>query len=254
MTVPGDYAVLAPIYDDIGMSEFARRMTPMVMDYALHTDWLGRRIYVLGCGTGTSVEYLSQYSYAITGIDNSSDMLDIARRKLSDTGANVKWQQQDIRELNGQTALADLVLALNVMNELNSLRDLETVFTGVHHLLDSEKLFVFDLHTVQGLTEDGLSGDSIIHDDPNRLTVFASNDYDYERQMSTCRYIIFKREDEHWARSEAQRILRTFPVQAVASLLQRCGFTVNRILQLNFDTYEPGISTASRVVFIAQKP
>jgi hypothetical protein len=25
-------------------------------------------------------------------------------------------------------------------------------------------------------------------------------------------------------------------------------------LQLNFDTYEPGISTAARVVFVAQKP
>ena len=42
--MPGDYAVLAPVYDTIGMAEYAKRITPRLMDYAQHIDWLGSYI------------------------------------------------------------------------------------------------------------------------------------------------------------------------------------------------------------------
>lgn len=252
--MPGDYAVLAPIYDDIGMAEFVRRITPRLIDYAQHIDWLGRRIAVLGCGTGGGIEYLSQYPYTLIGVDNSPEMLEAARRKINDPGLSLKWQQADIRELGGQIGQVDLALALNVMNELNSLRDLETVFGNVQTSLEPGKLFLFDMLTVQGLTQDGESGDHLLHNNPQNLTVFNTNDYDYERQMQTAQYFIFRRSVDGWIRSEAKRILRAFPVQAVASLLQRSGFTLRTILNMNLETYDPGSSRAPRVIFVAEKP
>ena len=233
--MPGDYAVLAPVYDITGMSDYVRRMTPHLMDYAQHTDWLGRRILVLGCGTGASIEYLSNYPYAITGIDNSPEMLAIARQKLADPGLNIKWQQQDIREIGAQITAVDLVLALNVFNEMNNLRDLETAFTGVQKALDTGKLFLFDMMTVQGLTEDGLSGNKMLYDDPQALTVFTLKDFDYERQMETIQYLIFRQQGNLWQRSEAKRVLRAFPTQAIASLLQRSGFNMRAILNADLD-------------------
>jgi SAM-dependent methyltransferase len=250
--VPGDYAVLAPIYDQIGMGEFAQRYIPRLIDYAQHIDWLGRRIMVLGCGTGASIEYLSQYPYNLIGIDNSPEMLDNARQKLNNPELNIKWQQQDIRELGTNPPNADMVLALNVMNELNSLRDLEAVFGGVQRVLEAGKLFLFDMYTVQGLTEDG-SSDGMIYNDPKLLTVFGSNEYDYERQMHTRHFIIFQQGGDLWARAEAKRILRAFPIQAVGSLLQRSGFAIKTILNTNLDIYEPGVSRAPRVIFVAER-
>lgn len=251
--MPGDYAVLAPIYDVTGMADYARRITPHLMDYAQHIDWLGRRILVLGCGTGASIEYLSNYPYAITGVDNSPEMLALARGRLSDPGLNIKWKQQDIRELGGQLTAADLVLALNVFNEVNSLRDLETAFNGVQKSLESGKLFLFDMATVQGLTEDGLTGHRLLYNDPQNLTVFTINDYDYERQMQTIQYLIFRQKGQLWERSEAKRILRAFPTQAIASLLQRSGFNMRAILNGDLEPYEPNSSRATRVVFVAEK-
>jgi SAM-dependent methyltransferase len=251
--VPGDYAVLAPIYDISGMSDYARRMTPHLMDYAQQIDWLGRRILVLGCGTGASIEYLSNYPYAITGIDNSPEMLNLAREKLNDPGLSIKWQQQDIRELEAQVTTVDLVLALNVFNEMNSLRDLETAFGGVNRALDKGKLFLFDMMTVQGLTEDGLAGNQLLHNDPQNLSVFTINDYDYERQMQSIQYLVFRQQGVLWERTEAKRILRAFPTQAVASLLQRAGFNMRAILTADLEVYEPSVSRAKRVVFVAEK-
>ncbi len=251
--MPGDYAVLAPVYDVIGMSDYAQRITPHLLDYAQHIDWLGRRIIVLGCGTGVSIEYLSNYPFAITGIDSSPEMLAIARERLSDPGLNIKWQQQDIRELGNQLTAADLVLALNVFNEVNSLRDLETAFIGVQKSLEAGKLFLFDMATVQGLTEAGLAGNKLLYNDPQNLTVFTVNDYDYERQMQTIQYLIFQQKGQLWERSEAKRILRAFPTQAVASLLQRSGFNMRAILNGDLEPYEPNTSRATRVVFVAEK-
>jgi SAM-dependent methyltransferase len=251
--VPGDYAVLAPVYDEIGMAAFAKNVTPALIDYAQRIDWLGRRIVVLGCGTGASIEYLSQYPYTLMGVDIAPEMLAIARKKIEASGSSVKLFQQDIRELGANIGSGDMLLALNVMNELNSLRDLESVFTGAARILEKGKLFIFDMLTVQGLTETGVTGDNLIHNNPGRLTVVSSNDFDYERQMHTVQYLIFQREGDSWRRSEAKRILRAFPVQAVGSLLQRSGFNAGRILNANLEPYEPGISRAGRVVFVAEK-
>jgi SAM-dependent methyltransferase len=251
--VPGDYAVLAPVYDEIGLSAFAQRFTPILIDYAQRIDWLGRRVVVLGCGTGGSIEYLSHYPYSIIGIDSAPEMLEIARQKMQQAGVSVRWFQQDIRELGPNIGSAEMVLGLNVMNELNSLRDLETVFSGVSRVLDQGKLFIFDMVTVQGLTEDGHKGDTFVHNDVRKLTVFATNDYDYERQMHTSQYTIFRREGDLWRRSEARRILRAFPIQAVASLLQRTGFNISRILNTNLEVFDPASSRAARVIFVAEK-
>ncbi len=251
--MPGDYATLAPIYDTVGMADYATAITPKLMDYAQRMDWLGRRIVVLGCGTGGSIEYLSQYPYTITGVDNSAEMLEVARRKMNIPGLSIKWLQLDMRDTGTQIMAADMILALNVMNELNSLRDLETVFATAYRILESGKLFIFDLMTIQGLSAAGSTSEQLLHDDGQNVTVFSAKDYDYERQMQTVNYVIFRQQNGNWNRSEARRVLRTFPVQAVASLLQRNKFNIRTIMNNRLETYEPGVSRADRVIFFAEK-
>lgn len=251
--MPGDYAVLAPIYDEVGMSDYTQRLTPRLIDYAQNIDWLGRRIAVLGCGTGTSIQYLAQYPYNITGVDNSPEMLEIARQKLGSPGISLRWLQLDIRDPGTQVGTVDLVLALNIMNELNSLRELETVFGGVQKMLDTGKLFIFDMITIQGLTEEGLAGNRLVYNNSQNLTVFTIGEYDYERQMHTSQYLIFRKGKSDWERTEARRILRAFPVQAVASLLQRSSFSLRAILNTNLEVYDPATSRAPRVLFVAEK-
>ncbi len=251
--MPADYAILAPIYNEIGMARFAEVMTPRLIEYAQQRDWLGRRILDLGCGTGGSFQWLSRYGYMMTGVDSSPQMLDVARQSLDQPGLSLKWHQRDIREMDESVGTVDMGLALEVMNEMDTLRDLEAVFKGVHRVLGSNKLFIFDMYTIEGLTQAGLSSDNMIHDDKAKLTVFARNEYDYERQMQTRQYTVFQRDGDVWQRRETTRILRAFPLQAVATLLQRSGYSIMSVLNLNFETFEPGVSRAPRVIFIAEK-
>ncbi len=250
--MPGDYAVLASVYDDLNMGDSSRQLVARLIDYIQRNDWLGRFVVVLGCGTGASLEYLSQFRYTITGVDQSTEMLDIARRKLEHS--SVKWVLSDIRELGNQVATADLMLALNVINDLNSLRDIEMVFASVSRILEPGKLFLFDLTTLQGLTEEGSAAPQMLADPAQSVVGFVTHDYDYERQLHTANYTVFRKRINSWERLDAKHLLRSFPVQAVATLVQRSGLTVKAITTANLEPYDPVNSRASRVVFITEKP
>lgn len=250
--MPTDYAVLAPIYAALGMAEFAESITPRLIDYAQRQDWLGRRVLDLGCGTGASLEWLIRRNYVAAGIDESPEMLEICRERLEAQQLQHDVRAGDICQLSADIGMMDLVLALDVINELNSLRDLERLFLGVHNVLASEKLFIFDLHTIQGLCQLGLTDDQIVYNQAD-LTIIASGSYDFERQLHERHYLVFRRSGDGWQRSEGIRLLRGYPVQAVTSLLQRCGFRVMKVVTTGFGDFEPGISRADRVFVLAQK-
>jgi SAM-dependent methyltransferase len=249
--MPGDYTILAPIYNQIGMGDFATTVVPHVIEFAQRHDWAGRRMVELGFGTGATAKYLSKIG-PVVGIEESPDMLRVAQEGIAQTGLNVRLVQQDIRHISGIDPM-DIALALNVMNELNNLSDLEAVFKSVRGVLGANKLFIFDMQTVEGLAKASMAGERIVYDNPEQLTVFARSEYDYERQLQTTDYTIFRAVNGAWQRSQAKIVLRAFAVQAVAALLQRSGFTVNHVLGANLEQYEVGVSRAPRVFFYARK-
>src|SRR5262245_9384468 len=145
--MPSDYAILANIYDTLGMSASATNATPRLLDFAQRSEWMGRRILDLGSGTGAALEWLGKHGYITTGIDSSPEMINVARTRLSAANVEAGLRQQDIRRMELADEY-DMILALNVLNELDSLRDLEAVFKGAHQALASERMFIFNLTTL----------------------------------------------------------------------------------------------------------
>ncbi len=251
--MPAEYASLIPIYDQIGMAQFAEKLTPQLINYAQRTGWMGRRILDLGCGTGVSLSWLARSSYIPIGVDYTPQMLDRSRERLQTASLDATFLERDIRELGRDFGTIDLALGLDILNEFTNLRDLEIIFKNVFNVLGQEKLFIFDMYTIQGLTERARGGDSIMINDAN-LSLFSRSQYDYERQVEELHYTCFQQHNAVWQRSQALRTLRAYPAQAVTSLLQRSGFQDMQVLNLSFEPFEPGLSSASRVIFIAKKP
>ena len=52
----------------------------------------------LGCGTGSMTELLAKQGYDMIGVDLSDSMLDIAMEKRAQSGHNILYLQQDMRE------------------------------------------------------------------------------------------------------------------------------------------------------------
>ena len=247
-----DYEQLAPIYDALGMADFAASVTPPLLDYAQSHDWVGRRAVDLGCGTGASVQWLANRGYNITGIDASPSMLRQAQQSISSSGSGIGFQlyEGDIRSLSNLHDI-DLALALDVVNELNSLRDLEATIVSVARILVPGKLFIFDLHTIEGLARlDNTT--SIIHDDLD-LTALVTHRFDYDRQVDTAEYITFQRSGSAWQRLHAIRTMRGFPIQVVTALLQRAGFGIMAMLNDRLETVDPATQREPRVIIFARR-
>jgi len=247
-----NYDVLAPIYDQTGMNSFGANMTQRALDFAQRNGWMGRRILDLGCGTGASLQYLSKHGYILTAVDQSAAMLDIAKTRIDTSRHQIRWLEQDIRTLTDIQDI-DLVIAFNVLNELDGLQELDQCFKSVQSALKSGQMFIFDMYTLQGLIERSQDADGIFFDNEKDLFIIQRDTFDYEKLMQQRDYIIFRQQGESWQREETSRILRSYSVKAIATQLTRSGMNILHVLKLDFKPYGPETKNVNRVLFIAQK-
>jgi 2-polyprenyl-3-methyl-5-hydroxy-6-metoxy-1,4-benzoquinol methylase len=245
------YQVLASVHDELGMGDYGERMTPQIFTLAQQNGWFGRQVMDLGCGTGASLTYLARHGYISTGVDYTPAMIELAQSTVDENQASLTWVEQDIRQLH-DVDQQDLVLSLETLCELKSLRELETVFKVVYQYLRADKWFIFNLHTIEGLIQRHNAGDMLIHDAPD-LMIVARNSHSYEKQIQRRTYTIFRQgTDDHWSRQRATRVLRAYPIQGVTTLIKRCGFEVLHVYNDDLALYKPDEST-NRVLIIAQK-
>lgn len=256
--MPGDYATLAPIYDRIGMSDYADVMPQRLLRFAQQNEWMGRRIIDLGCGTGASTIWFATNRYNVTGLDNSPEMVALANQNLQEKGlGNARVVAGDIRDLQIDEAY-DMALALDVFNELDGgVKELEVAFQSIHRVLPVGRWLIFDLHTTGGLAQDGMAGDKIIHD-ADDLMVFSKTGFDFERQTHTQLYTIFSQQAGNaWQRRQARRTLKAYPVSAVTTLLRRTNYELLRVMNTQLTpydvTYDLNSSPASRVIFAVRR-
>ncbi|MBN1562484.1 MAG: class I SAM-dependent methyltransferase, partial [Anaerolineae bacterium] len=136
------YSVLSAVYDRAGFADFARNMIPRYLNYAFSIDWAGRTVLDLGCGTGFTSLWLADQGYRVAAVDNNPNMIKIARNRTRGPALEVpEYAESDIRQLESPIGPADLVLAVgSVLNAIQSLRELETVFNNVNKALQPGKL------------------------------------------------------------------------------------------------------------------
>lgn len=101
----------------------------------------------LGCGTGRHDLLLAEAGYAVTGVDQSAEMLAVAQAHVADPLAvetTPIFHQGDIRTIRLHRRFEAVVSLFHVMNYLTENDDLRAAFaTAKAHLVDGG-LFVFD--------------------------------------------------------------------------------------------------------------
>jgi SAM-dependent methyltransferase len=99
----------------------------------------------LACGTGRMTRELARRGYDMTGVDNSVEMLDIARNSSAEY--DILWLCQDMSEFELYGTVDVTVSCLDSINHITDTKKLKKCFELVHNYLIPDGLFIFDLNT-----------------------------------------------------------------------------------------------------------
>ena len=101
----------------------------------------------LGCGTGAMTERMAAFGYDMIGADNSEEMLEIAMEKRLESGHDILYLLQDMREFELYGTVRAIYSVCDSVNYITEETDLEEVFRLVNNYLDPGGMFVFDFNT-----------------------------------------------------------------------------------------------------------
>ena len=143
------YKTLAQYYDDI----FSRRQQHLkVVDEVIRLSSVEvKSVLELACGTWYVLEHLAD-RYEVQWIDNSIEMLDVARDKLP----HIPLHKQDIVNFSLKD-MFDCIISINdSVNHILSPNDLQKVFQNAFNHLKDDGIFYFDMITEKCLDFDCL--------------------------------------------------------------------------------------------------
>lgn len=242
---------LPAIYDQVGMASYSVSAAEKYLRYLQQGGWIGRHVLEFGCGTGVAAEYLCKMRLSVTALDSSEEMMAHTRGLLDATGFSISLKLDDMRVFSTDREF-DLVLSINTLSYIESVRHLTTVFQRANAALKTGKLFMFDLWTIRGLAIEHGNQNHILHDD-NDIFLSVANQFSYDSYRLKQTYTFFHRVDEQWQRGTETHILRGYPASAVNSMLTRNGFEVRSWINVDMEDIDPDDDPAGRIVIVAEK-
>lgn len=248
------YTRFAEVYDlfmdNIPYPEWCAYLTGLLREYGVR-DGL---VLDLGCGTGTLTALLAGQGYDMIGVDNSEDMLEIAQEKKRESGLDILYLLQDMREFELYGTVRAAVSICDSMNYLLDYADLVETFRLVNNYLDPGGVFIFDLNTLYKYRV--LLADRTIAENREEGSFIWDNYYDEESRINEYELALFlpeKREDgEEWYRKyEEVHIQRAYTLEEIRKALEEAGMVF--LACYDAFTRNPPDKESERIYVIAQE-
>lgn len=218
--VYGSFAAVYDLFmDDVPYREWADYIQSLLTEQGVQAGL----VLDLGCGTGNLTELLAGKGYDMIGVDVSPDMLDIALGKREQSGADILYLLQDMREFELYGTVGAAVSVCDSMNYLLTEEDLLAVFSLVNNYLDPGGVFIFDLNTVYKYRE--LLGDVTIAENRKQASFIWENAWYEDEQINEYDLTIFAAEkgDGLYRKYQETHYQRAYSLETVKKLLEKSG-------------------------------
>lgn len=207
---------------DAGYSGYVLSAAPGLFRI-LRTHGIRRGLVVdVGCGSGRWARELNQAGYEVIGIDQSAEMIRLARRIApGSTFVNASFLQVDLPECDSVTAIGEV---LNYrFDESSNRRSLLRFFRRVYRALKPGGVFVADLagpgrHSGKGPATQCAAG--------RDWAVLSRVTLDEKRRILCRRITSFVRAGALYRRGEEVHYLHLYPPAQIAADLKSSGFAV----------------------------
>lgn len=218
------YTSFARVYDtfmdNVPYKEWADYLGKILKEYGID-DGL---VLDLGCGTGNMTEMLASSGYDMIGVDNAEEMLEIAMEKKVESGHDILYLLQDMREFELYGTVRAVISACDSVNYITDDEDLTEVFRLVNNYLDPEGLFVFDFNTEYKYRE--ILGEQTIAEDREECSFIWDNYYDEDERINEYELTLFVRDEEQpqlYRKYQEEHFQRAYTLERIRHMLTEAG-------------------------------
>lgn len=217
------YTSFASVYDtfmdNIPYEEWAEYLVTILKEYGVE-DGL---VLDLGCGTGNMTELLAKSGYDMIGIDNAEEMLEIAMEKRADSGYDILYLLQDMREFELYGTVKAIVSICDSVNYITEEEDLLEVLRLVNNYLDPQGMFVFDFNTVHKYRD--VLGDQTIAEDREDCSFIWDNYYYEDEQINEYELSLFIKEDgsDLYRKYQETHFQKAYDLKKMKKLIEQSG-------------------------------
>lgn len=214
------YTSFAEVYDtfmdNVPYEEWAEYLAELLQEYDIE-DGL---VLDLGCGTGSLTEILATKGYDMIGADGSAEMLEIAMEKKAQSGHDILYLLQDMREFELYGTVRAVVSVCDCVNYITDEKELEQVFRLVNNYLDPEGIFIFDFNTEYKYKE--ILGEQTIAEDREDCSFIWDNYYYEDENMNEYELTLFIKEQDSnlYRKYQEMHYQKAYTLDAMRELIE----------------------------------
>lgn len=245
-----------------GYSVFARYYDQLTanIDYKGRAEYFGQIIrrfdqtdnnilLDLACGTGSISQEMARQGFDVIGVDLSDEMLGIAIEKKFDSGLNIQYLCQDMRNIDMFGTIGITICALDSINHLSTAEDVRQVFEKVALFAEPKGLFIFDVNTLYK-HRNILANNTFTYETDSVYCVW-ENSLDPKTDEVKMELVFFEKEENGlWSRSSDSFSEKAYSEELIEQLLDECGLEL--VAKYGDDSFEPPKEDSQRIVYVAR--
>ena len=199
ITLMSNYDSIAQFYDSIVADSTGKALWLEQLVQKYHPS--SKSVLELACGTGSILEVLSA-DYHVAGLDNSTEMLDVAHKKLP----NIEFFQANMADFKLEQYFDVVLCIYDSINHLLNFSEWQSMFEKVARHLNLDGLFIFDMNTVEFLNKLNSSQSSVSHFSKNTMTIGAEPN---KEAITTLKIVVKERKTDGTTQTHKTNIPET---------------------------------------------
>ncbi len=205
----------------------------------------------LGCGTGTLTELLYRKGYDMIGVDFSQEMLNIALSKKEQSGSDILYLCQDMRELDLFSTVGTVISACDSVNYLLEEEEVVETFRLINNYLYPGGVFIFDFNTVYKYEQ--VIGDTTIAENREDCSFIWDNFYHADERINEYDLTIFVKEGKEglFRKFTETHYQRGYTLEEMKSFVKKAGLAF--VKAIDADTHKAPRADSERIYIIARE-